>query len=394
MKLYYEEEQWFHGESYDISWGFHNSFLSKTSRAGIFQIEVSNKTSKTIPLIGILTSDSSKAEFSGNQAAFKRLQLSLQKKGAVSFVFSPNGFDRFGINGFLFDFQSQSWQKAKFPLPSVVYNRIPFRKHEMSKQVSQLFDTLSFLKIPFFNGGFFDKSSTFEAMSQNKQLLPHLPITKKLKGAESFWEMTRSQKRVYVKPNNGKKGKGIFLVEERIDRKWNVLTTSNSYVENSLQQVIHNWITPLLNRDYLVQEAIEPLKWNGSRFDYRLLVHRKGADTFILSGVGVRQSGEQQVTTHVPTGGQIIPFQSLPFHQKDFVLLKSIASLTGIALKTYFRNIGEFSMDIGKSANGHLYIFEVNSKPMVFDEQHIRKQGLENLSQLLIYEANKSAPPS
>jgi hypothetical protein len=38
-------------------------------------------------------------------------------------------------------------------------------------------------------------------------------------------------------------------------------------------------------------------------------------------------------------------------------------------------------MDIGIQ-NNHYYIFEINSKPMVFDEIAIKEQGLENLIRL------------
>lgn len=40
---------------------------------------------------------------------------------------------------------------------------------------------------------------------------------------------------------------------------------------------------------------------------------------------------------------------------------------------------GEMSMDLGVDAAGGLWFFEANSKPMKFDEPHIRKKSLERI---------------
>jgi hypothetical protein len=119
------------------------------------------------------------------------------------------------------------------------------------------------------------------------------------------------------------------------------------------------------------------------------LVHRSSNKNFKISGIGVRQSQGQEVTTHVPAGGKIVPFSDLPY-QEDKQELQRLAILVGSSLLTFYRNIGEFSMDVGKSENGDLFIFEVNSKPMVFDEDSIRKDGLNHLIQLFSYLADKA----
>jgi hypothetical protein len=43
---------------------------------------------------------------------------------------------------------------------------------------------------------------------------------------------------------------------------------------------------------------------------------------------------------------------------------------------------GEFSIDAGVSSKGNYYLFEINSKPMSFDEQEIEKKRIKNLCRL------------
>ncbi|MBR8645638.1 hypothetical protein KEH51_21385 [[Brevibacterium] frigoritolerans] len=41
--------------------------------------------------------------------------------------------------------------------------------------------------------------------------------------------------------------------------------------------------------------------------------------------------------------------------------------------------LGEFSIDIGEDESGSLFIYEVNSKPMQFDEEEIETNRLLHL---------------
>jgi hypothetical protein len=68
-------------------------------------------------------------------------------------------------------------------------------------------------------------------------------------------------------------------------------------------------------------------------------------------------------------------------------LLESIVAECGRQLQKKFFHIGEFSIDLGISKEGQYYIFECNSKPMVFDEPFIRKKGLTMLCRSLFEKA-------
>ena len=64
--------------------------------------------------------------------------------------------------------------------------------------------------------------------------------------------------------------------------------------------------------------------------------------------------------------------------------LAEIAQTCGTVLSKQLGFIGEFSIDLGESETGELFIYEVNSKPMQFDEVDIEANRLLHLKKLFI----------
>lgn len=376
MKLYLTDQTWTTDYNVGVIWGKHSKQIPVTDREYAYHIPIAD-TTIIKPLVGIITTEHKSRKFAGNRAAFQRIQLALQQTGGLSYVFTPSGWGKESIIGFVYDFLNDKWNQAEFPLPDVIYNRIPFRKHELEGNIQIIKDVCQAQDIPFFNESFLSKEDTFKWLSRNDSLHSYLPYTKYLGNLADFEQMIQRFPQIYLKPSRGKKGKGIIVIEHKANNNWDVKTVNSSSSNLNKEQVLAQWITPHLGKDYLIQEAIKPLKWNGSRFDYRVLVHRKNRDEFMVSGIGVRQSQHQEVTTHVPAGGKIIPFIELPF-QEDQNEIKFIAQEIGQTLANHLV-IGEFSIDMGKNDEGKLFIFEVNSKPMVFDEDEIRAKGLSHL---------------
>ena len=64
--------------------------------------------------------------------------------------------------------------------------------------------------------------------------------------------------------------------------------------------------------------------------------------------------------------------------QTALVIAKQIEKASG-------NSLGDLSLDLGVDTAGQLWFFEANSKPMKFDEPHIRKKSLTNLIQYCIH---------
>jgi hypothetical protein len=101
-------------------------------------------------------------------------------------------------------------------------------------------------------------------------------------------------------------------------------------------------------------------------------------DGFSVTGIGVRMSHRQEVTTHVPSGGTIISLDDVAKEDTKLVL-DSIMKICGETLTESLGFIGEFSADIAPRKEEGFVLFEINSKPMIFDELDIETSRRKKL---------------
>ena len=142
------------------------------------------------------------------------------------------------------------------------------------------------------------------------------------------------------------------------------------------------WETILKEKNYLAQEEIKSRTYDGKRFDFRILAHAEN-DHYKVTGIGIRQSQKQEITTHIPSGGKLLPYQLLQTEDHD-LFIQTIVEQIGQALSEQFGFFGEFSIDLGISQTGKYYIYEVNSKPMSFDENEIEERKIVHLCRLFL----------
>ena len=140
------------------------------------------------------------------------------------------------------------------------------------------------------------------------------------------------------------------------------------------------------NEQYIAQQGISLPRYQKRPFDLRVLVQKNGKGRWSITGIGARVAGSRSITTHVPRGGTIEDPQMLLQHvfgvDTAAIILRQ-ASKTALTIakqieKGQRTRLGEMSMDLGVDAQGHLWFFEANAKPMKFDEPHIREKSLEN----------------
>ncbi|MNJ47529.1 Endospore coat-associated protein YheD [compost metagenome] len=212
--------------------------------------------------------------------------------------------------------------------------------------------------------------------------------------------MLKQYRGLYLKPESGKAGKGIMLLqwEETSPRPYCLIIQGQHhkniiYRTASLPKLWRRIRKETGTCAYIMQEAIELSTYRNRHFDLRVLVQKTGRGNFMITGIGARVAGLKRITTHVPQGGSIEEPEKLllsSFGQEMTALLmnklKSSAILIAKQLeKSCGYMLGEMSMDLGIDRNGKLWFFEANAKPMKFDEPHIRKKSLERVIQYSQY---------
>ncbi|MFC3883825.1 YheC/YheD family protein [Bacillus songklensis] len=339
--------------------------------------------------MGVLTSR--KTTDSLNQKRYEhfiQLHDALQKQGGLLLVFSPENMYNTCVKGKIYDSTNGKWIDVLTPLPDVLYNRFPGRRQERKGHCKNVLKRCQRESIPLFNPHFFSKWCLHQLFSQHTLLKKHLPYTIRYESKQSIEKMLEHHSFVYVKPSEGSKGKGIYRLKKIAEEQLLAETIKQSQLYQNIEEFLNS---SLLDENWLVQQGIDSDCINGKRYDLRIIVVR-GQGDYHISGIGIRQSGIQNVTTHVPSGGMIVPFSHVS-QRLNIPLIRLIASACGHQLETAYGLIGEFSMDMVKSADGHYYILEINAKPMIFDEAEIQQERLMNLCSLF-YQLTKFPSPS
>ncbi len=327
-------------------------------------------------LVGILSGSHKQKRFSGDEPFFQNIQSELAKQNGLSYVFTPDAVGPQTINGYVFE--NSEWKKKTFPYPEVVYNRLPSRKAENSQKMQTFFETLNQEQIPYFNPRFFNKWETYETLIACPHLKISLPHSELLTDTEKAFAFLKKHAFIYIKPIGGKTGKGILslISQNENDFKVTTQTRSKNLSANGVYRLFSTLLQQSLNA-HLLQQGIHLNQWNGQKYDFRVLLLKPQHEWKVI-GIGVRAAAQHKITTHTLRGGAILPFEEIrPKANVD--ALTSAAKQVAEALSKTYPLLRECSLDIGRDENGGFWLFEMNTKPMAFDEEHIENQRVIEL---------------
>ncbi|CAM3315986.1 YheC/YheD family protein [Paenibacillus lupini] len=354
------------------------------------------------PVLAILTIENDEQLFRGNRHNFADIIRTGQEKGFLVYVLTVKNLilGRNNLRGFIYNENSDSWQQRLLPFPDIIYNRIPLREDEMLPAVqNKIAACMRDPRIKLFNPSFFNKWYLFEWLRGNKSTKPFIPTTRKLVTAVRLERMLQKHPFLYLKPESGKAGKGIMTVKLQPDKPLPYLLKvqenkkSSTFGCTDIQKLWNRIKKESAGEPYIAQQGIQLASFNERRFDLRALVQKNERGKWDLTGIGARVAGSSSITTHVPRGGSIedpekLLKSSFNADQARRILIK--AKKTSIMIARQIEKgsgfmLGEMSMDLGIDSAGHIWFFEANSKPMKFDEPHIRQKSLDRIFQYSTY---------
>jgi hypothetical protein len=357
------------------------------------------------PYVGIMT-----IRRPGNLAGFRGLRGRREnytaltrvagEMGAVAFVFAVEDVDFSQRRVLGYTRAGGRWARGEYPLPDVVYNRVPDRKSEVSLPVMHFKRQIKRLQpaVTLFNPKFLDKWELYGLLAKQPELTAFLPKTRPYREPKDLVDMLQKHDSVYLKPQDTFAGRGIM----RVWRKGQKLILS--FKDGAKYRHVSYTATAALLRAfaarragsrYLVQEGLSLAKFRGSIFDVRVLVQKNSQGQWEVTGIGVRVAAAGGITTHVPNGGYIAPLDTVltevfgesacrPEGLRDEIaaLALKVAAAIESGIGSLF---GEMSMDIGITGDKKCYFFEANAKPMKFDEPAIRAKSLRRLVEFSRY---------
>jgi hypothetical protein len=348
------------------------------------------RSSPDKPIVAILTIDDDIQLFRGNRQNFVDLIRTGENLGFITFVVTVRNL-KLGqprVLGYTFRQEDDSWVKAWFPAPSVIYNRIPQREDEKLPHVKRKLTLLSKQPgIRLFNRRFFNKWSLFKWLNHSRTTRKYIPDTKRLTEPKVLGSLLKRHHLLYLKPVSGKAGVGIMTVKVQpekqlpyrlqIQEERGSRTLRCSTLARLWEKVQEETYTEGGKETYIAQQGIQLASVNSRPFDLRVLVQKNMSGVWDLTGIGARVAGDSSITTHVPRGGYI--------DEPEKLLIQVFGIDKASRVRACHYRLAEMSMDLGVDEGGNVWFFEANSKPMKFDEPHIRNKSLERIFQYSQY---------
>lgn len=380
-----ESREWSHEAKAEdkISFGFNNLIIPAASTIKLPQnspqFSLKNKKGKLGPLVGVMTSMSKSMSLSGNGDLFMALQSGMMKRNGLIVVFPPETIVKDGLTGVLYLPDAQHWIPVKTPLPHLVFNRVPFRKEEQKPAFKDAVNYFSALGIPLFNPAFINKNKLYSLFARHPELSRLMPDTIEVKSLAGLAVFLEEHQGVYLKPASSSKGIGIFRLRKK-KGQIEFETHSHRHLYSGMEEFWEAKSKQLLKHEYLAQREIISAAIDGKRFDFRVHAH-EGPDGYEVTGIGLRQSQKQDLTTHLPNGGIILSYNNVKDEKHDQFFNWAVKEI-GEMLSGELGFFGEFTLDAGITEKGEYVIYEVNSKPMSFDEPHIEEKRISALIDL------------
>ncbi|WP_139491727.1 YheC/YheD family endospore coat-associated protein [Brevibacillus dissolubilis] len=372
--------------------------------AGAVHLKLEGGTLRIGPSIGIVTTglrDSAKAPVGGRSHFFHKLLSAQKGKGVYYFIFSPNDVDweaNLVHAWFLRPTKQGShvWRKQWTAMPDVVYDRIPSRQAEKQEDVREFKGKLvKDSKLPIFNRGFFDKWGVHKMLYPLPEVNEHIPETHSTPTLGKVREMLTQYPMVYLKPKQGSLGFGIVKLTRLPNKMYEASYHVNgSNVKRRFKKLAdahkHIFRTRRMS-NYLIQQGIKLYTYNGRPFDFRVHLHKNLENEWVVSCMAAKVAGSGSVTTHVRTGGTVIPGDELLRHlfgpHKDLIESRIADASIRIAEaieSEHGSTLGELGLDMGIDLHGHIWMFEANSKPGRSIFKHARLKQADETSRKLI----------
>ncbi|KGX85290.1 YheC/YheD family endospore coat-associated protein [Pontibacillus litoralis] len=282
-----------------------------------------------------------------------------------------------------FTFHDSKWQRQTFPIPHIIYDRIPNRQVEHHPSVHEAKRKLK-LHSQWFNEGFFNKWKIYDQLIRIQGVAHLLPPTVLHPSSDKLFDMIQKHGSVYIKPIHGSKGIGI--------KKCTLLTQLEAiecsyYVD---EKKVHNryyHFDQLMKQQfpnglagYIVQPAIALQTIRSTPIDYRVHTNKNEKNEWEVSVVCCKFAGKGSLTTHVQRGGSVHTLTDIYADSESQVIFNKLERAALLVSNTLHHQsktpLGELGLDFGIDEEGEIWLFEVNSKPgyAIFEHPFYRQQ--------------------
>lgn len=208
-------------------------------------------------------------------------------------------------------------------------------------------------------------------LSHTPEMAGHIPDTS-LFSEESLKSMVKKYDKVYVKPDRGRKSRGIIRIERLKSGRFGIRYESQTIYVSSKGLVAK--VKSLVNgKRYLIQKAIRSVTKEDRPFDLRCHVLRINGQ-WRIGGICGRlgKRGSFVTTSHAggtPTLLGTLLTRHLKYSDKEKEEMIAKLEKCGVTAVTHvsrmYPNLKDYAVDMGIDPKRRIWIYEVNIEPLI-----------------------------
>jgi len=316
---------------------------------------------------------------------YQRIAETARQWGMLCYFFTPDfiNFKNETISGLTYSSngpQKQGWIMKDFPWPDIVYNQAGFVSAELKSSYRRLL-TGSHVKSgktklvnPFL--ALNDKLVNYSKMAGSEKISASLPETMSCPPASNLFLLLQKHSAVYLKPTASSRGFGVYKISRPGTGEGYAGYTVESHEPGVKKRTTAAGLseelrTVTLQQPYLVQQAVELVRFQNRPVDFRVHVFKNEKGGWDILVVKARLGPVSGIVTDRLWGGRVmLPAEILPEIFSPGAARQVLDGIKETALKAapvieevFAAEFGEMGFDIGVDGGKKPWILEVNPKP-------------------------------
>jgi hypothetical protein len=254
------------------------------------------------------------------------------------------------------------WKEGIFPLPDSIFTRI-YISDDTRLNLQKVSDN------GLFNSKYFNKWEFWRMMTKFKAYCGFIPETKRLYSIDDIDHMLSSFSSVYIKPTNGTLSRGLYMIKKD-NENYHVEDKHGDKIEHTdSREEVQKFIDDILSgRGYLVQQALEPIGFEGRHVDFRVIMQKNHSRMWNCTTIIAFAGRPGEICSN---WGYTLKFEDIlekyfHFSQQEIYLKKqeiisACRTVCGI-LEMTGENYGDFGFDVVLDKDFKVWILEANKR--------------------------------
>ncbi len=190
--------------------------------------------------------------------------------------------------------------------------------------------------------------------------------------------MVREYPKLYIKPNKGAQGHGIYKLTRKQSRseKRTYLRLKSLKKTKTFREIkpLYRYLNKKKRRKMIIQQGITLEKVKGRPYDLRVMVQRKPRGSWTCTGMFSKVGKKGNIVTNFAQGGRIVLlnqlFKKLKLSPSEKDKRRAELSQSAVEISRVLNSkrpgMHEMGIDFAYDHHGHLWLLEVNSSSPQF----------------------------